>query len=259
VPNVRLTTALKEEYQRLFNTCEIRKGRMARVERCLTSIMGNQGRYEAVSVATGGIPWYVIAAIHNMESSLRFTCHLHNGDPLTARTRHVPAGRPKSGKPPFAWEDSAADALRYQGLHRWKDWSLSGTLYKLEAFNGWGYRLYHPHVLSPYLWSSSMHYSSGKYVADGTWSDTAVSQQIGAAVILRRMAETGIIAFSEVRVGQPILRYAGNKELPHAEELQRFLNQLPGIYVQVDGKPGRKTSDAFHVATGYYLAGDPRA
>jgi hypothetical protein len=194
-----------------------------------------------------------------MESSLDFTRHLHNGDPLTARTVHEPEGRPKSGTPPFTWEESAIDSLAYQGLPRWQDWSLPGILYKLEEYNGWGYRLSHPHVLSPYLWSGSNHYTSGKYVADGTWSDTAISKQIGAAVILRRMAENGIVGFPEAAAGAPILRYAGNKSVPYAEELQRFLNQLPGIYVKVDGKPGRKTSDAFHQATGYYLAGDPKA
>jgi len=96
-------------------------------------------------------------------------------------------------------------------------------------------------------------------VDDGTWSDTAASRQVGAAVILRRMAERGMVAFSATSVRQPILRYAGNKSVEYAEELQRFLNQLPGIYVKVDGRPGRKTSDAFHAATGYYLVGDPRA
>ena len=257
--SVRLTAALKDEYQRLFDTCDIRASRMASVEQCVTAISGNRGRYEAVSAMTGGVPWHVIAAIHNMESSLRFDKHLHNGDPLTARTKNVPAGRPKTGNPPFTWEESAADALSYEGLDRWTDWSLPGTLYKLEGYNGWGYRLYHPHVLSPYLWAASPHYTSGKYVSDGRWSDNAVSTQIGAAVILRRMAELGIITFAGVRVKLPLLRYTGNKVLPYGEELQRFLNQLPGIYLLVDGRPGRKTSDAFHAVTGYYLAGDPEA
>lgn len=257
--SVRFTAALNDEYQRLFDTCEIRASRMASVEQCVTAINGSRSRYEAVSAMTGGVPWFVIAAIHNMESSLRFDGHLHNGDPLTKRTTHVPEGRPKTGEPPFTWEESAADALAYDGLDRWTDWSLPGTLYKLEGYNGWGYRLYHSHVLSPYLWAGSAHYTSGKYVADGTWSDTAASQQIGAAVILRRMAELGIIAFPGVSAKLPLLRYTGNKVLPYGEDLQRFLNQFPGIYVLVDGKPGRKTSDAFHDVTGYYLAGDPEA
>ncbi len=46
-------------------------------------------------------------------------------------------------------------------------------------------------MLSPYLWSFSTHYQCGKYVADGRWSETAVSKQCGAAVLLRRLAEHG--------------------------------------------------------------------
>ncbi|MEX5684106.1 alpha/beta hydrolase [Pseudomonas silesiensis] len=38
------------------------------------------------------------------------------------------------------------------------DWSLPGTLFQLELFNGVGYRFYHPHVLKPYLWSYYNHY-----------------------------------------------------------------------------------------------------
>jgi lysozyme family protein len=135
-----------------------------------------------------------------MESSLSFEKHLHNGDSLAHRTVQVPANRPKKGNPPFTWEESATDALSLKGLNAHTDWSLSGTLYQLEGYNGWGYRLYHPHVLSPYLWCYSMHYKSGKYIADGTWSESAVSKQCGSATLLRRMAENGLIEFSD----QPI-------------------------------------------------------
>jgi lysozyme family protein len=184
---IRLTKQLRNEYQHLFDTCIIRESKRSRVKTQADAIISNRVRYEAVTRMIGGheIPWFVIGLIHSMESSLRFDRHLHNGDPLRKRTLHHPPGRPKAGIPPFTWEESAADALTYQGLHRWKDWSLPGILYKLEGYNGWGYRLYHPQVPSPYLWSFSNHYTQGKYVADGTWSDTAVSHQCGAAVILK--------------------------------------------------------------------------
>ena len=69
-----------------------------------------RARYASVSAQTG-VPWWVIGLIHMMEAGQSFRCHLHNGDPLTARTVQVPAGRPKTGQPPFIWEESAADAL----------------------------------------------------------------------------------------------------------------------------------------------------
>ena len=120
-----------------------------------------------------------------MESSMNFKRHLHNGDPLSGRTIRVPAGRPLAGTPPFTWDESASDALILRKINQWKDWTIEGTLYQIEGYNGWGYRLHHPSVLSPYLWSFSNHYIKGKYIADGTWSDTAISNQCGAAVLLK--------------------------------------------------------------------------
>jgi len=79
------------------------------------------------------------------------------------------------------------DALKMKGLDSWDRWDVAGMLFQLERFNGWGYRLYHPETLSPYLWAGTSHYRSGKYVADGKWSPTAVSRQIGAVALLRCM------------------------------------------------------------------------
>ena len=185
---IRLTVSLREEYERLFNTCEIRPEWMARVNRAVRKIETNRKRYERVS-APLGIPWAVIGAIHQLESSLSFSAHLHNGDPLTARTVHEPSGRPAEGEPPFTWEESASDAVRSQGLNRWDDWSIAGTLYQFERYNGWGYRLFHPEALSPYLWGGSRHYTRGKYIGDHQWAASAISEQVGAAVVLRRMTE----------------------------------------------------------------------
>jgi lysozyme family protein len=265
---VPFTVELRTEYENLFNSCIIRPEFVSSVDNIVAKLLANKARYELVSGSLG-IPWGFIAVIHNMESSLNFTKHLHNGDPLTARTVQVPAGRPKSGNPPFTWEQSAADALTMRGLGSKTDWSLAGTLYQLEGYNGWGYRLYHQHVLSPYLWGYSNHYKSGKYVADGTWSDTAVSKQCGSAVLLRRMAENGQIDFLDQPAPENgtkplVLGYSLHKStdpyvVSHAEDLQRWLNTFPGIFVKIDGFPGDRTSDAYKKATGVYLPGDPRA
>jgi lysozyme family protein len=260
MPRVRLTQVLREEYDRLFDTCEIRSAKVEIVERRVRKIVAARERYIAVIRALGGsIPWHFVAVIHAMESGLDFSRHLHNGDPLTGRTVHVPAGKPVRGAPPFTWEESAEDALVLKRLDSWSDWGLAGTLYKLEDYNGWGYRLYHPHVLSPYLWSYSHHYVSGKYVADGRWSDTAVSRQCGAAVLLRRMAEFGFISLEQPGIPIERIRYAPRTYSEKVEELQRFFNTLPGVFLKVDGIPGPLTSEAFRKATGRYLIGDRRA
>jgi lysozyme family protein len=265
---VNFTAALRSEYQTLFDACQVSTARASEVDKLATRLLANQARYEGVGDDLD-IPWQVIAVIHNMECSQNFTQHLHNGDPLTARTVHVPAGRPKDGTPPFTWEASAADALTVRKLPQWDDWSVPGILYCLEGYNGWGYRLYHPDVKSPYLWGASNHYASGKYVKDGTWSSTAVSAQCGAATLLRRLAEKGAVdaephvadtrLAASIAKKAPLLAYAPARVTPGGQELQRFLNGFPGIYLREDGKVGQKTSDACMQIFGHYLEGDPRA
>ncbi len=254
---VNFTQSLQEEYEELYLTCEVKADRFDDIDPIVDGVLENQERYEAVASEVGA-PWFFIAAIHNMEASRRFNRHLHNGDRLTARTVHVPSGRPVEGDPPFSWEESAQDALNMHGINKVEEWSLPRILYELEKYNGWGYRLYHAHVKSPYLWSFSNHYTSGKYVADGTWSDTAVSRQCGAAVIIRRLEERGEIGplVGEMPEG-PLLHYA-DEVIAYGEDLQRFLNTFNGISLRVDGWPGERTSNAVKRVFGFHLNGDPR-
>lgn len=254
--NVPFSGALRDEYQALFDSCQVRAAKQPEVDRLATKLVANRQRYESVGSELG-TPWQLVAVIHNMECSQSFSRHLHNGDPLKARTVHVPKGRPAEGEPPFTWEESACDALTLRKLPDWGDWSLPGMLYCLEGYNGWGYRLYHPDVKSPYLWGSSNHYVCGKYVGDGTWSNTAVSAQCGAATLLRRLAEKG----ESVQAPQKdaAFRFAPSKVALRGAELQRFLNGFPGIFLREDGKLGTKTSDACRQVFGHYLEGDPRS
>jgi lysozyme family protein len=140
----------------------------------------------------GSIPWFFIACVHYMECSFSFNKHLHNGDPLTGYTVQVPAGRPKVGHgPPFTFEESAVDALKLMKYDKVTNWSLPYILQKLEGYNGFGYAK--KGINTPYLWSFSNQYTKGKYVKDGVFSADAVSQQLGAAVILKRMEDRGLI------------------------------------------------------------------
>lgn len=267
MPIVPFTVALRKEYENLFNSCIIRPVYVQSVYHVVENLLSNKIHYKAVADSLG-IPWHFIAVIHNMESSLDFTKHLHNGDPLTMRTVHQPPGRPRKGNPPFTWEESAIDALSLRRISHETDWSLAGTLYQLEGYNGFGYRLKFPYVLSPYLWSFSNHYKNGKFIADGTWSDTAISKQCGTAVLLRRMAELGHIEFPDQPAKQHdtpplVVSYSLHKStsplvLARVVELQRWLNTFPGIFVNPDGVPGKLTSEAYKKVTGIFLPGDPR-
>src|SRR5207249_2393594 len=128
---VLFTSALRNEYQELFDSCRIRPGRASEVNGLVKKIAQNRERYGGVGDPLG-VPWYVVGVIHAMEAGLSFAGHLHNGDPLTERTVHEPRNRPAAGQPPFKWEESATDALRFENFHKVSDWSLAGTLYRLE-------------------------------------------------------------------------------------------------------------------------------
>ncbi len=183
--------SLRPEYARLFGSLEVRPEQAETAGWYLTMMKKARPRYESVGKDLG-VPWFFIAATHGLEASFNFRAHLHNGDfPLSARTRQVPAGRPAIWLPPADWESSAKDALKLLGFANQSDWSLERTLYRLEAYNGFGYR--RRGVATPYLWSYSNHYERGKFVADGTWNPKARSQQCGAAVMIKLLTEAGEI------------------------------------------------------------------
>lgn len=188
-----LTDDLKAEYIELFRTCKPSLNHISETNQAISAIALNQDRYKGLG-AKIGIPWPFIAVVHMMEAGQRFDRHIHNGDPLTARTVRVPSGRPLMDDPPYTWEESAHDALCIvKKLDRWGNWSLEGTLYQLEAYNGFGYRTRKTGIRSPYLWSFSNHYTAGKFVKDGIFDPGAISKQIGAATLLRLMHDRMII------------------------------------------------------------------
>src|SRR3954447_14071144 len=118
-------------------------------------------RYKKVE-ATTGVPWPVIAVIHERESSQSWSRSLAQGDPWDRVSVHVPARRG-----PFAsWEDAAVDALVNCAPHAagWRDWSIGGALTLLEQYNGLGYA--RRGVPSPYVWAGTDQYRAGKYVRD---------------------------------------------------------------------------------------------
>lgn len=142
----------------------------------------SKAAYQAVSARTG-VPWAVIAVIHERECSQDWTRSLAQGDRWDGVSIHVPIGRG-----PFeSWEAAAIDALvncaPYAGRN--KDWSIGGTLTKLEEYNGLGYAA--RGMPSPYIWSGTDQYVRGKYVRDGVYDSEAVDSQLGCAGLLMAM------------------------------------------------------------------------
>jgi lysozyme family protein/peptidoglycan hydrolase-like protein with peptidoglycan-binding domain len=162
-------------------------------------LVANKARYQVVEALTG-VPWFIIAVIHNRESGADFAGVLHNGEEIIGtakKTKLVPKGRG-----PFStWEEAAVDALKvcppYAAKN--KDWSVGGALTLLEQYNGMGYAggpapskgpnagCKFPPQPSPYIWAGTDQYSSGKFVADHDFRPEAVDKQLGCAGLILAM------------------------------------------------------------------------
>lgn len=176
----------KDVYTDLWARMDITPSRYNLVARQAERISANKDRYAAIQVLTN-VPWYVIGLMHLRESNLNFATHLHNGDPLTKRTTHVPAGRPIKGVPPFTFEESAVDALLQKGYNTITDWSIERIAFVLERYNGFGY--VSRGINSPYLWASTNNYTRGKYIRDGVFSASTIDTQLGTMAILKVILE----------------------------------------------------------------------
>jgi lysozyme family protein len=210
----------------------------------------------------------VIACIHSLEADISFRGHLHNGDPLIARTVRVPSGRPRTSAPPFSWEDSAVDAIEMKRTSEISSWSIPECLFYFERYNGWGYRNGDgrhttPASRSPYVWSFTTIYQRGKYIRDHVFDRNAVSGQMGAAAILRVLVEMvgqqptdSVGVRNPTQHDRPIVRRGSRGE--HVAELQMLLRDGGVSPGSVDGIFGAKTEEAvreFQEAMGLQVDG----
>lgn len=175
-------SATRANYAALWQRMTVLEGRKAAVAAVARRVLGSKARYLTIEKQTG-IPWWWVGITHYREANCNFHCHLHNGDPLTGRTRHVPADRPRVGEPPFTWEESALDALKLEGLDRVSDWSIVSAAYRWEAYNGWGYHA--RGVTSAYLWAASNDHEQGKFTSDGHYDPSAGDAQEGTMPVLQ--------------------------------------------------------------------------
>jgi lysozyme family protein len=232
---------LQAEYADLLQRMVVQPNHATAVKQIATRLLGTKSRYQAVSQATG-VPWFVIAAIHNRESDADFTTYLGNGEPLSRPTRLVPAGRG-----PFAsWEAGAIDALRFDGLEQVTAWSPERACYEIEKFNGFAYRSKQPPVNSPYLWSFSNNYEKGKFVRDHVFDPNAVDPQCGAIPIVKEiMAQDATAVFPAATTPQgPPAPLAVGARGDRVIDLQNALKQRGFAVGTADGIFGTVTRDA---------------
>ena len=183
---------LQDQYEQLFRDCQIvDAGKQQEVDNAIAAMQAPQARYAALA-DRAGVPWYFVAVVHQREGSGNFSQSVRDG-------HRLPAG--------LSWEDDALAVMQEQ-CGGWHNWSLPGLLYRLEAYNGFGYRQYQ--INSPYLWSFATCYTKGKFVADGRFDPDQVDAQPGTAVILHRMVERGLITIPGATVspaaGPPLRR-----------------------------------------------------
>lgn len=188
--------ALTAANEALWKIAKILPSRQAEVDKVAVRLCAPEAktRYEAISSATG-VPWFIIAVIHERESGQDFNAQLGQGDPLSQVSRHVPRGMGPYfnhvNDPPGqdAFYRCAVDVLRNSPPYaaRWTDWTAGGSLTLLITYNGTGYWFYHHYEPSPYDWGATDQEERGKYTADGQFSAAAWDSQIGCAAMLKAM------------------------------------------------------------------------
>lgn len=182
-----------DDYASYFWQMQILPQYLSKVDALIKRMIANRQRFDNVANKTN-VPWFVIGLLCFIETAGNFSVHLSNGDPLSARTVHVPAGRPPEWPPPDhqdPWEYSAVDTLLFGDWPKTNFRDVGAILMQFEHSNGGGYRRHN--IFSPYVWNFTSYYERGKFVADGVFDQNSVSQIPGAAAILRRMHDEGII------------------------------------------------------------------
>jgi lysozyme family protein len=208
-------------------------------------LIASKARYQALFAQTD-VPWPVIAVIHERECSRNFNLSIAQGDPWNAVSVHVPAGRG-----PFAsWDDAAVDALTVcEHMNQWGHWdTMGGVLTRLEMYNGLGYANRQVPLTSPYIWSRTDQYVSGKYVADHVFDPNFVDVQEGCAPLLGCMMLQDQSIQSDfgwdAAPAKPSLT-ADDGVLHDTRWLQTALNQLGAApQLHVDGGWGQHTITA---------------
>jgi lysozyme family protein len=152
-----LTPQLRDEYRQLFTTARVRDSHAGQVHQLVHGLVGAKARHQAVGVPLA-IPWWFVGVIDELEGG------------------------------------STRAALTLAGFAHKANWSMSQVLFRLERFNGFGYRRPSINVPSPYLWSFSQHYTSGGFSSDGHFDPNLVSPQCGAGVLLRAIVDAGLVA-----------------------------------------------------------------
>jgi lysozyme family protein len=169
--------SLRRDHAENLNKIKVLEKIRPALEKFRQKALANRGRYEQVANQTG-VPWKLIAALHNRESGMNFDTYLHNGQKLGTPTTAVPVG-----KLFYDWETAAIDALQAKRNNINQNSDLADQLAYAESYNGLGYR--RPNFgPSGYVYAGTNIYQGGKYVKDGVYDPKHFDQQLGVAPML---------------------------------------------------------------------------
>lgn len=138
------------------------------------------------------VPRELIFCLHYREANLDFTRQILNGESINQVTIKVPKGL----GPWASWPLSTKSAMNYTKIDQTKRWDLTMILVAAEKHNGLGY--YYKNVPSPYLWSFTDQYQSGKYGSDGNYNPDLLDKQAGVVALLKGLELTNDNRFAPV-------------------------------------------------------------
>ena len=164
---------------KLWDAAEITKPN--EVAQTAKRLVGAKARYQGVEAKTG-VPWWMIAVIHEREASQDWNAQLAQGDPLHKRSTNEPIMGPFD-----TWEEGAIAALKHDKLTSITDWRLEKALHYQEAYNGWGY--FNKGVPSSYVWAGTKSQKPGKWIRDHVWDGSYLDKQLGCAAMLKGMMQ----------------------------------------------------------------------
>ena len=152
-----------------LRSANARRWANARLTRNLTpaakALAAAKARYRTVEASTG-VPWFVIAAIHERECSQDWS------GPGAGRSMGQGfgscSGRTRAVQIVGRCGDRCADHCAPYAARN-EDWTIGGPLTTLEQYNGLGYAA--RGVPCPYVWAGTDQYRSGKYFATASTSE----------------------------------------------------------------------------------------
>ncbi len=227
-----------------------------------------KAKYLAVAAQTH-VPAELVAAIHWRESSGSFKKYLHQGDPLGKQAVNVPTNIPifhdwhKAAVHALTMSDKAANRDNL-GINA--DTEDPATLASYaEAYNGLGY--HYRGKPSPYVYSGTDAYTSGKYVRDSQYSNGTVDKQLGVITMMGAIGGinlsleelTSSTAWKRVEAGTLVLkRGIRGKAAEMAVTILQEKLKADGQVLGVDGDFGSGTEralKAFQAAKGLPQSG----